>query len=146
MKRKLPCLLLLAVVVASGCTINKSAPTPNLPTGVFSGVFTRKHINSKGVVDSAKANVQLQLETTTGFTVTGDTTTLHAGSHGTYGLTSQSGFLQFNDVTYPLTGSPAKTHLSGIYEYVYTGTGLQLLGYGALDTLSFYYNFTRTGN
>ena len=146
MKHKLPGLLLLFVVFASGCTVNQGAPAPSLPTGVFYGVFTRKHINSNGVIDSAKANVQLQLETATGFRVTGDTATLQAGSYGSYSLTSQSGILQFNDKTYPLTGTSLKVHLSGIYEFVYTGTGLQLLGYGARDTLSFYYNLTRTGN
>jgi hypothetical protein len=148
MKYKLLGLLSLFVVFASGCIGDKSAPVPiaNLPTGTFSGVFTRKHINSKGVIDSAKANIQLQMETATGFKVTGDTSTLHAGSYGSYNLVSESGILQFNDKTYPPTGTPVKTHLSGLYEYKYTGATLQLLGYGALDTLSFYYNLTRTGN
>jgi hypothetical protein len=149
MKHKLLCLLSLTVVFTSGCVRETGAPVPNnanLPTGTFAGVFTRKHINSKGVIDSAKANIQLQMEIATGFAVTGDTSTLQAGSYGGYNLTSLTNVIQFNDKTYPLTGTPAKAHLSGTYEYKYTGTTLQLLGYGALDTLSFYYNLTRTGN
>jgi hypothetical protein len=147
MKHKLLYLLLVAAL-ASGCS-NKSAPVPNnadLPTGTFSGVFTRKHINSKGVIDSAKANIQLQMEIATGFKVTGDTSTLHAGSYGGYNLTTTANTIAFFDRTYPPTGTPTKVHLSGIYQYLYSGTNLQILGYGPLDTLSFYYNLTKTGN
>ncbi len=150
MKRLLPYLLPFVVVFASGCFGNKaSAPAPVLvPSGTFAGEFKLTHTNPKtGAVDSATANIQLQMETATGYIVTGDTSTVHAGSHGSYIVTTGNSTIEFIDKTYPTNGTtPTKIHLSGVYDYIYKGTNLQLVAYGALDTLSYYYNLTRTGN
>jgi len=86
------------------------------------------------------------MELTTGFKVTGDTSTVHAGSYGDYGVNSIYNTVTFIDKTYPKTGIPTKAHLDGTYQYYYDGTVLQLLGNSALDTVSFQYNLTKTGN
>lgn len=146
MKFKLLYLFLLIIVLASGCLSNKSsAPVPaNIPQGTFTGQFRRIHTNLKtGLRDTALANLQLVLNTTNGFKVTGDTSTLHAGSYGQCVL-NQS-YIQFYDVTYPATGTPAKAHLNGVYQYYYDGTVFQMLNNPA-DTLSLQYDMKKTSN
>jgi hypothetical protein len=86
------------------------------------------------------------METATGFKVTGDTTTIHAGSYGNYVVTTGTSQIQFEDKTWPLTGTPAKIHLDGIYSYTYDGATLQMAAYDPADTLEYYYKFTKTGN
>jgi len=149
MKHKLLYLLPFILALASGCFGNKNNnPTPvTPPTGTFSGEFKLTHLNQKtGAIDSSKAIIQLQMETATGYKVTGDTATLHAGSYGSYIVSSDGAAIQFTDKTFPATGTPVKIHLSGIYQYLYNGSNLQMLAYGPLDTLSFYYNLKKTGN
>ncbi|HEY8782885.1 MAG TPA: hypothetical protein VIM16_14770 [Mucilaginibacter sp.] len=149
MKRKLPYLLPLLLVFASGCLTDKNnAPTPaNAPEGTFAGKFKFTHIHAQtGAVDSATANIQLKMETATGFQVTGDTSTVHAGSYGSYIVSTPYSNVDFIDHTYPTTGVPAKNHLNGVYTYSYDGTTLQLVAYGAFDTLSYYYNLKKIGN
>jgi hypothetical protein len=149
MKHKLFYILPLALALASGCVSNKNNnPAPvTPPTGTFSGEFKLTHLNRKtGAIDSAKTTIQLQMEVATGYKVTGDTTTLHAGSYGSFFVSSDGTAIQFVDQTYPPAGDPTKIHLSGIYQYEYNGSNLQVLGYGPQDTLSFYYNLYKTGN
>jgi hypothetical protein len=149
MKNNLLYLVPLLLVLASGCANqNIPAPAPALtPQGTFTGQFTLYHLVTKtGKTDSTSANLMLSLETTAGFAVTGDTSTLHAGSHGGYAVDPRTGRIQFQDVTYPATGTPTKVHLSGLYNYVYDGSNLQIAAYGPLDTLTYYYKMKRTGN
>lgn len=149
MKRKLLYLLPLFLVFESGCLSDKNnAPSPNnAPEGVFSGKFKFTHLHSKtGTVDSATAIIQLKMEAATGFQVTGDTATVHAGSFGSYIVSTPYNNVDFVDHTYPTTGTPPKNHLNGVYTYSYDGTTLQLVAYGAFDTLSYYYNLKKIGN
>lgn len=138
--RRLIYALLFAVLFWMGCAPS-STPRP-YPAGTFTGTFRLLHkTRATGVVDTLKANVQLVLETNVGFKVLGDTSTVHAGSKGTYGVNS-AGFL-FLDNTYPKTGKPVKTHLNGEYQYAYDGTSqLQIVATSA-DTLAIIYDLKR---
>jgi len=138
-------LLPLVIAFASGCS-PKSAPAPSVPEGTFSGKFKYQHEHAQtGALDSATANLQVQIEQTT-YTVTGDTSTVHAGSFGTYEVNSYGTAIAFFDKTYPTTGTPKKFHLSGIYSYSYDGKNLQIVSFGAFDTLSYSYSLVKTGN
>jgi hypothetical protein len=136
------------ILLESGCGgDNISNPTPNVPEGTFSGKFSLYHLHDKsGVVDTQTAVVNLNIETSTGFKVTGDTSTVHAGSYGSFVVNSNYTEIDFVDKTYPTTGTPAKVHLNGIYNYSFNGTTLQMVTTSAYDTLTYVYNLTRTGN
>jgi len=150
MKNKILYLLPLLVLFAGSCTTPNVTPpaTALVPQGTYTGQFTLAHLDSKtGMLDtSKKANLMLNMETATGFKVTGDTATVHAGSYGGYIVTTSTGQVQFFDKTYPPTGTPAKIHLDGIYDYTYDGTTLKIAAFGPLDTLEYFYKFTKTGN
>lgn len=80
------------------------------------------------------------MATATGFAVGGDTT-YHAASHGGYVVDGQN--IAFSDITLPSTPTtvvPAKTHLNGVYQYVYTGNTMQIAA--SSDTLAYYYSLT----
>ncbi len=142
-------ILIIALVLISGCAGKSTiAPTTNnAPIGTFTGQFTYLHVSSQThKKDSLKANIVLNLNQSTGFSVTGDTTIVHAGSHGGYVINNTFTNIYFLDETYPKTGTPSKTHLNGVYNYIYDGTNLQLAAYGALDTLSLIYILKRTSN
>ncbi len=145
MKSKLLYLFLSVIVLASSCVGNKATPTPvNYPSGTFTGQFRliRTNLNT-GVHDTSLANIQLTMNLTTGFAVTGDTSTVHAGSHGGYVINAT--YIDFQDVTYPKTGTPTKTHLSGDYEYYYDGSSiLQMLAASPLDTVVLQYDMKKT--
>jgi hypothetical protein len=132
-----------------GCA-PKNDVLPNTPvpvSGRYTGQFKLYHVNPKtNVVRIDSTNLNLSMETATGYKVTGDTTTLHAGSYGSYEVSSSASEILFSDVTFPPGGTPAKVHLSGVYAYEYDGTTLQLITYGPQDTLQYFYKFTRTGN
>lgn len=148
MKLKLLYLLLLLAFM-SGCMGSKnSAPTPNnAPVGTFTGQFALLHKHSKtGVVDTSLANLVINMETSTGFKVTGDTSTVHAGSYGGFIVNSSYTAIDFLDQTYPTTGVPAKNHLNGVYQYSYDGTNLKISAYSAFDTLAYIYSLKKTGN
>jgi hypothetical protein len=148
MKRILLYLLSLMLAFISGCGPKSEAPIPvGGPEGTFAGQFQLLHLHSKtGVIDTLTANIILQMEQSTGFKVTGDTSTVHAGSYGSFIVSVPYSNVDFIDKTYPTTGTPAKIHLNGVYSYNYDGTNLQLVAYSAFDTLSYYYNLKRTGN
>src|SRR5271165_5692497 len=102
MKQKLLYLLPLLIVFASGCLGDKNnAPSPNnAPEGVYSGKFKFTHIHGQtGVVDSVTVNIQLQMEAATGFKVTGDTSTVHAGRYGSYIVSLPYSNVDFIDKT-----------------------------------------------
>lgn len=145
MKSKLLYSLFSIALLASGCIGSKNTPTPtNYPSGTFTGQFRliRNNLNT-GKHDTSTANIQLTMNTTTGYQVTGDTSTLHAGSHGAYAINSN--YVQFQDVTLPKTGTPAKTHLNGNYQYYYDGSSVfQMLTASSLDTVVLEYDLKKS--
>jgi len=131
------------VFLLSACSkVNDAQPTVVLPTGNFTGQFMKIHLNpSTSKYDTLKASLNLTLSQTTGFAVTGDTSTLHAGSFGSYAANAY--YMQFIDQTYIPAKPGTKYHLDGVYNYAYNGT--QLVMYvNYADTLSLQYNFTKT--
>jgi hypothetical protein len=146
MKLKLLYILPL-IAVLSSCLSNKNSnPTPvSLPSGTFTGTFTQLHYHLKATtttVDTLRANIQLDMQLATGYKVTGDTSTVHAGSYGSYVIGSTNS-IQFVDKTYPATGTPTKTHLAGVYQYYYDGSVFQLLGSNTADSLVYQYNLKK---
>jgi hypothetical protein len=145
MKRKfiylLPALLVLTIF-ATGCLKNSNPPPIPYPTGTFNGQFRLLHKKlSETKVDTLKqANIQLVLETGMTFKVLGDTTTVHAGSKGQYGI--NSAYMGFNDDTYPKTGTPEKIHLHGNYSYIYDGSTLVILAVQG-DTINYRYDLKK---
>jgi hypothetical protein len=140
MKNKLNYLLpLLVIVLLTSACLKKTAPVPVvLPVGTFSGPFTVIHLNPRtNKQDTSTANLVLNMSAATGFAVTGDTTKLHAGSHGGYQVDGT--YVQFSDQTLPASppvgvpSVPAKYHLNGLYLYNYDGTNFQF--YATSDTL-----------
>jgi hypothetical protein len=148
MKRILLYSSLIFVALASGCVPTTVSPVVAAgPEGTFTGQFMYFHLHSKtGVVDTTKANIQLQMEQSTGFKVTGDTATIHAGSFGSYIVNTAYNNVDFLDNTYPTTGTPTKFHLNGVYAYTYDGTILKMVAYSAFDTLTYFYTLKKTGN
>jgi hypothetical protein len=76
------------------------------------------------------------MQSSSKFQVTGDTTTLHAGSYGNFVIATNSS-IQFYDLTYP--GTTTKIHLSGIYQYNYDGNVLRLTGGNPAGTETYKY-------
>jgi hypothetical protein len=144
MKYKLLYLSLLLGVLVAGCIKDAKQTTPiPAPSGTFTGVFKRLHRHTDKVpFDSVKATITLKLQTPAFlFNVTGDTTTVHAGSHGTWGVNQQ--YIQFNDSTF--SAKSTKNHLSGYYLYNYDGTNLIMYA-SSSDTLVIGYSLKKTGN
>jgi hypothetical protein len=138
----------LLLSILSGCFGSKNDnPTPATPTGTFAGPFTylHRHANT-GKTDTLSANIILTLSTSTGFKVTGDTSTLHAGSYGPCVFNSGYNSAVFSDKTAPASGTPTKFHLNGSYGYAYDGTNLKIVAQGTVDSLSFIYILKKTGN
>jgi hypothetical protein len=149
MKRNIFYLLVITGVCLSGCA-GKTEVLPNTPapvSGTYSGQFKLYHVSpANNILRVDSTNLSLVMETATGYKVTGDTTTLHAGSYGPYVVNAAASQILFADKTFPPSGTPAKVHLSGAYVYQYDGSTLELLTYGPQDTLQYFYKFTRTGN
>jgi hypothetical protein len=146
MKHKLLYLFLFLAIVAAGCVkSSSSAPPPPIPSGTFSGQFKlyQRHTD-KVPYDSLITNITVNFKTPDyTYAVTGDTTTLHAGSYGTYGISGS--YMIFNDKTYSPTAPYTKSHLSGGYLYNYNGTDL-LLYASSSDTLILGYSLKKTSN
>ena len=144
MKKKLLYLLPALALLAVGCLKTTSdIPKQALPAGKFTGQFRLLHRSTNTVpYDTLKCNLTVTIGGSGNtYTVTGDTATLHAGSSGTYGISSP--FISFVDNTYPKSGAPAKTHLNGVYQYYYDGTVFQMLAY-SIDTLSLQYDLKKS--
>ena len=127
MKQKLNYLfpLVILLTLIAGCTKDTSTPVV-LPVGNFAGTFTRLHLNPlTNKVDTITAKLNISMSAATGYAVTGDTTH-HAASHGSYIVDGVN--IQFTDLTLPTNTSAAtpaaKTHLSGVYQYVYSAPSL----------------------
>ncbi len=142
MKKNLFGLFITLLVIASGC--KKTEETPLIvPQGKFSGKFTRLHLDKRtNKIDTLKADMVITLSTTTGYAVLSDTTVVHAGSKGLYGV--DRSFIEFSDNTIPAgpLSIIGKTHLAGVYQYNYNGNNLQIGR--SNDTLSYYYNLLLT--
>ncbi|GGH02986.1 hypothetical protein [Mucilaginibacter phyllosphaerae] len=122
--KKLVYVLPLLLTLAAGCLGNNNGdPIPD-PAGTFSGEFRRITRNSNSTIDTLKANIKVIIEPGIGYHVLGDTSTIHAGSKGHYGIAGNG--IKFVDDTYPQTGTPQKTHLEGEYLFVYNGSVFQM--------------------
>jgi hypothetical protein len=145
MKRTFIYLLPALILLSTGCLKSNNTTTVQKPSGTFVGEFRllRKKTNQVKI-DTLKANIQVVLTDNINYQVTGDTATVHAGSKGTYGAGdgAGAGLISFIDTTYPKTGKPAKTHLSGTYQYYYDGTKFQMAA-NSSDTLSLQYDLKR---
>lgn len=134
--------LLIVTMFATGCFNNKTTNPIPYPTGTFGGQFRIIHRNAtNNKIDTPKkANIQLVLDTGMTYKVLGDTTTVHAGSKGQYGINSV--YMRFNDNTYPKTGTPEKIHLYGNYSYIYDGSTLVILAVQG-DTINYRYDLKK---
>ncbi|MBK0378289.1 hypothetical protein [Mucilaginibacter segetis] len=142
MKKNLIYLFPILIAFGMGCTKSSNSSLKPLPEGTFNGEFRLLH-RSQGstVIDTVKANIQLVLETGVGYKVLGDTSTVHAGSKGHYGISDI--YIAFQDDTYPTTGTPTKTHLSGTYQYYYDGSSVFQMVANSSDTLSLQYDLKK---
>ena len=143
MKINLLFLIAPIVVLTCGCFGSKNtAPAPSIPGGTFSGQFRLVHTSSKtGLQDTLSANIQLSMDLSTGYKVTGDTATVHAGSYGAYNVGAS--YITFQDKTFPKTGTPAKTHLNGSYLYSYDGVAFKMMANSLQDTISLQYDLKK---
>lgn len=134
-------------LLLTSCIKTKDAnPTPfNVPDGNFSGKFLTLHKNTTtGKYDTTKtANLQLYISTSSGYKVTGDTATVHAGSYGDFAM--DPNYIQFLDKTVAAgTGVvPNKVHLNGVYQYYFDGSTVFQLQQAYLDTLVYQYDFRK---
>ena len=140
--------LLFSILFFCGCGLDHTVtPTPLLPSGTFTGKFTYLHIHSNtGIIDTFTANLALSLDPTTGYKITGDTTTVHAGSYGSYVFSSDYSQIGFLDKTYVATAVQLKFHLNGAYQYTYDGSTLNMTQSSALDTAVYSYSFKKSTN
>jgi hypothetical protein len=148
MKKSNYILIAAACLLLYGCSKTPSV-APNVPfpsSGTFSGQFSLYHINAANgeVIRTDTCTLNLILSSGSAYKITGDTATLHAGSYGIYQVNQAESDIEFNDRTFPTSGTPAKVHLSGYYEYQYVGSSLKILSYGPADTLEYFYNLTQT--
>jgi hypothetical protein len=145
MKMKQTILLLAVALLGTGCLKSSTTSTPiPQPSGTFTGQFRALHRKFDQVkFDTTKAAIQIVFSGSN-FTVTGDTIAAHAGSNGTFQVDGV--FAGFTDKTYPTTGTPAKYHLHGVYQYYYDGVVFQALRGTQGDTLRLEYDLTRKTN
>lgn len=138
------CLLALPfVVMLGGClkaSQQENTPLPQI-SGNFIGQFTRLRLNkTTNKYDTLRATVNLNLDLTTGYALTGDTTLNQSRGDFSYDYF----YFQFDDETYPTTGYPKKPHLAGLYQYNYNNGKLVMQQVYPLDTLGYFYNLQKT--
>jgi hypothetical protein len=143
MKHKILYALPIVTVLLAGCFGKPKVVPALIPSGTFTGQFRLLHRHTDTApFDTTTANITVTLQTPAyTYTVTGDTSTVHAGSNGTWG--TNGSYIIFNDKTLPKDGNSAKTHLSGVYLFQYDGTTLQMKA-NALDTLSLQYDLKKS--
>lgn len=150
MKFKLLYLLTLLAAIVYGCGGSKNSNVQPIPDGTYSGEFRRLHIhsNNTSIIDTMKTNLVVYISpvSTGTYTVTGDTSTVHAGSKGSFIADGANHTMFFIDNTYPKSGPVTKTHLNGSYAYSYDGSAFKMVAYGPLDTLVLQYDLKKTGN
>lgn len=141
MKYKILSLLALFAILVIGCTKTQAPAKPSALQGSYSGQFYFIHTPANATKpDTLTAPVQLNLTADQGFSVTGDTSKLHAGSRGFYQIAT-SIEIDFFDQTYPQSGpAPVKKHLSGNYRYTFDGVDLDLTASDPMDTVHYKYN------
>jgi hypothetical protein len=145
MKNKLLFLTPVLFFLITGCLSNKVAPVPTLPAGTYSGQFRLFHRHTTtSPFDTLKADIMLTLSNTpaNSFSLSGDTSTVIAGSKGTYQLASNGNFILFVDNTLSATSISEKAHLNGEYVYSYDGNSLQMIASSA-DTLQVQYDLKK---
>ncbi len=150
MKFKFTYLLLpLVAMFAISCGAKKSSnPTPTIPDGNYSGQFRLIHVHDDNTSDTIKANIKVYISpvSTSTYAVTGDTTTVHAGSKGNFVFYS-NGTVQFTDNTYSAAAPVTKTHLNGLYAYAFDGNIFRMVAYGGTaNNLVLQYDLAKTGN
>jgi len=142
-------LLALAAIFGTGCLGSKKGnPTPTIPDGTYSGQFRLIHVHDDNTKDTTKANITVYISpvSTSTYAVTGDTTTIHAGSKGGFVFYS-NGTVQFTDKTYSATAPVTKTHLNGLYGYAFDGNIFRMVAYGGTsNNLVLQYDLVKTGN
>jgi hypothetical protein len=144
MKHKLLYLVPLLAVLGTGCVKKATVDPIAEPSGSYSGQFRvvkRTLANGVFTYDTLrKANITVTLNGATKlYTVTGDTATAHAGSHGTFAIGPP--LINFVDATYSATATPTKTHLTGTYAYYFDGTIFQMAA--GPDTASLQYDLKK---
>jgi len=149
MKFKFTYLLLpFVAIIAMSCGVKKSSNPNPIPDGTYSGQFRLIHVHDDNTSDTTKANITVYISpiSTGTYAVTGDTTTVHAGSKGNF-VFYQNGTVQFADKTYSASAPVTKTHLNGLYGYAYDGNIFRMVAYGGTaNNLVLQYDLTKTGN
>ena len=142
MNQKLLYLILLLLAVCTSCVKSNYQSSYPQPAGTFKGVFGYLHRrNDQAPFDTLLAKVTLTLQNSDGtYTVTGDTTTLQAGSYGTYALNTTT--IVFTDKTASSVATQAKKHLNGSYAYYFDGVDLNLVS-NIADTISMQYQLVK---
>lgn len=142
MKKTFICILPVLLSILSSCVKTKDVEPTGPIVGSFKGQFRRLHrAPGATAIDTLKANITVILTADYTFKVVGDTTTVHAGSLGPYGLSGNT--MVFQDSTFPKVGKPAKIHLSGYYQYFYDGSSLLQMVANSADTLSYQYDLKK---
>jgi|GEM_PF-3822114 len=140
-------LLPFLIMLMSSCLKHNDVETTPLPdlTGNWSGYFYKLRINTaKNGMDTAnKVALNFSLNKVTGYTITGDTATVHGASFGSFQY-DYSTFL-FGDKSYNASLPQTKVHLDGYYDYLYTSAQnrLQMSYEFTNDTLVYYYDFRK---
>lgn len=141
-------LLPAVMLYLTGCIKTQRDPDQYLadkgyPLGTFTGncLKLRKKAYDYSY-DTIKVNLTLTLSTNTGYRLTGDTTSWHAGSYGSFSEDFAS--IVFDDLSLPASATTKRTHLSGLYSYDYEGSTLIIKPAAPQsDTLKFIYNFKK---
>lgn len=138
--------LLIGLFYLTSCS--KDTPVQTIPvvtpTGTYGGHFQLVHTTIKtGVNDTIGCNLTMVLDAQGNFTITGDTSTVHAGSLGKFSLGYHDDLI-FEDKT-NLNATPKKVHLNGDYRYAQQGAVFGL-DKNVGDSLSYQYYFTKSSN
>lgn len=140
MKHKLIYFLPFILMLGAGCLKHNDDTNPqlNVPIGIFNGTFKVLHINAAhtGYDTTQKVNLTLAMDLTTGFSVTGDTSTVHAGSHGDFALDAIN--IRFADNS----GTSSKIQLNDLYDYTYDGSNF-IISRSYADTLGYLYTLKK---
>jgi len=146
MKHKILYLFLSSAVLLTACLKTvQPPPPPPVPSGTFTGVYKRFHRSTgTGPYDTVQTNLTVKFSIPDyTYTVTGDTSTIHAGSYGAFGITSP--YIGFADKTYSAKSTSTKAHLNGYYNYSYDGTNLLIYATSS-DTLLIGYTLKKSSN